>query len=196
VTYAPPGRFCWGWPSLLVWPPFLVLLWAMCKWIRWNARNLFFADLEQGAAPEGTASPTWAALTAPGDRFLVMQIFEENLANPGQAREVERLIKAGFLRLNPDLQPATAEFCAEVGKKAEDPAFCAELGKWEQVEGAHSWRYMRTVVVAGLAALAAILFQSEITALAGAVAAGLTTLSKLREAIGAWLPSAAKGDGS
>jgi hypothetical protein len=51
-------------------------------------------------------------------------------------------------------------------------------------------------VIAGLAALAAILFQSEITALAGAVAAGLTTLSKLREAIGAWLPSAAKGDGS
>ena len=211
VSYAPSGHFGWGWPAGLVWPCFGLLLYAMFKWVRWNARNLFFADVElapgEAAAPpkenwihtqlargntdiEVTAEPavSWDSLKSEDDRFLLVQIATENLANPGQRKEVERLLAEGYLCLNPDLQPTPA-LCARVREEAARPAARAALHEWEHVEAADSWGYVRTVAFAGLAALAVLLFQSEIAALAGTVAAGLTNLSKLRDAVGGWFPA-------
>lgn len=217
VSYAPPGHFGWGWPAALVWPCFGLLLYAMFKWVRWNARNLFLADVElapgEAVAPakenwidtqlargntniEVTADPavSWDKLKTDDDRFLLMQIAAENLANPGQRKAVERLLAEGYVCLNPDLQPAPA-LCERVREEAARPAARSALRDWEQVDAADSWRYVRTVAFAGLAALAVLLFQSEIAALAGTVAAGLTNLSKLRDAVGGWFPSAKKAEG-
>ncbi len=217
VSYAPPGHFGWSWPAILVWPCFGLLIYALFKWVRWNTRNLFFADVELGpgepAPPakeswihaqlargntdiEVTAEAvvSWDNLKTDDDRFLLMQIASENLANPGQRKEVERLLAEGYLCLNPDLQPTPA-LCARVREEAARPAAREALHEWEQVDAADSWRYVRTVAFAALAALAVLLFQSEIAALAGTVAAGLTNLSKLRDAAAGWFPAAKKPDG-
>jgi hypothetical protein len=147
-AYLPPGP--WGLP---IGPFALVALLLACAllvmWIRWCASRLLLADVEATAqSSEGTPAQAWAACE-PTERFVLMQVTAEHVANPRQRLVVLALIKKGLLVLDPDLRPGTSELEAYVRKQA---AVSADLTNWEAAAGERSWHSVRFALFGAMAA--------------------------------------------
>lgn len=188
ASYAPPGRLTW-WAALL-----LVLLFATAiLWIHWNSTNLFLTNFETprlNAAADDAAfwQKQWDALPAHRQNLL-LQIARDHLPNPKNIDEVKDLLNAGFLRLNPDLEPATAHLAAFLRERSKDAAQQARLNDWEEVNVHHSWHYVRRLLVTGLVCIAFFVvatqpgLQSGLTAGFGLATTALAAIAKIRDAL-------------
>jgi hypothetical protein len=102
-------------------------------------RPAFYADLEP--APVAAATPQqwesfWAECSLDA-KHLLIHVAREGVVNPYQRPLVIDLVKRGFLRFAPDLQPSSDEFAVFlIGKQQE---LQADLRNWEHVDAAHSW---------------------------------------------------------
>ena len=130
------------------------------------------------------------------ERLVLVRVVHEHIANPYQRPIVEALLQRGLLTLDPDLRPCSRGFADYI--RAREPELQTSLREWEEVESGHSWRYARLVLLASVVGLGLFVvvtqpgLQSGLVGVASAVAAALTALMKLRDAIGDWLSSSRK----
>jgi hypothetical protein len=192
-TYTPAGLFSLhvSWVAIA---GVAAILGLMFLWIRWNTNRLFHADLECPAykeIPSKDFEHEWNQCSTE-ERYVLLQVAREKIANPYQRRVVEALLSKRLLRLSPDLQPNSDAFRIWLLEKEQK---CKpELRAWEDVkQQMFSWRNVRTVLFALLAGLAFFLvvtqpgLQSDLLGVMTGVAGMLTTLVKLRDAIVSWL---------
>lgn len=191
ASYSPPVWMRW-WALLLLGALFGATVW----WIQWNANNLFLAgfDTPKAAPPDSQADDTaswrmrWDALPA-GQQSLLLQVTRHHLANPKNIAAVKELLNAGYLRLNPDIEPATKTFGAFLDEQARDETQQAKLNEWELVNVQRSWHYVRRLLIAALAFIALFLvatqpgLQSGLSAGFGVATTVLVAMSKLRDAL-------------
>jgi len=122
--------------------------------------------------------------------MVLLQIARERIANPYQRAIIQKLLRDGLLRLNPDLQPCSEEFDQFLQGKEHD--LNGQLLAWEQVSVGHSWRYVRLALVAGVTCLGFFLIitqpalQSSLLGIATGITGALTTGLKARDAIATW----------
>lgn len=187
-----------GSPNWWAWVLLIVLFLAANLWIRWNAHHMLLVDLEN---PDESRLPddrehwgqAWEVLS-PDERNLILQISSEHLANPKQRETVEKLIKEGYLKLDPDLRPRTKAFREFLAARATDQAQTTELQAWEQVSGGHSWNYVQKILYAGLAVIFIFIvvtqprFQTGLTAWFGGATTALVAVAKLRDAAASLWP--------
>jgi hypothetical protein len=169
-------------------------------WIRWNTNRLFFADEESNVDASPVSVPfeeLWQTRT-PDDQLVLLQVARERIANPYQRAVIQKLLRDGLLRLNPDLQPCSEQF--EQFLRGKERELQGEILTWEQVNVGHSWRYVRLALIAGVTCLGFFLLvtqpalQSSLVGIATGITGVLTTGLKARDAIASWL-SQRKGSG-
>ncbi len=187
------------WAALLVGALFLAGHW----WTRWSARRVFLIDCENPPAGESSQNDAeywrmqWERLPI-DERNLLIQISEENLANPRQTETVKKLLGEGYLKLNPDLRLATGEFARFLKSKTTNETQRTQLETWEQGDSEHGWKHARRILIAGLAILFLFViatqpgFQSGLTASFGGATTAVLAISKLRDAMTALWPSQSK----
>lgn len=193
AAYWPPGWMRW-WAVLPMALLFTLALW----WIHWSSDHLFLANLHS-PEPAGEASGAvdwaraWNELTDE-QQNLLLQISRDHMSNPWQADAVKDLVNKGFLHLNPDLEPRTAELADFLSTRVHDEVIRDRMHDWEQVSAGHSWRYVRKLLIGVLIVIAFFVLttqpglQSGLTAGFGIVAAILTAVANLREALSSLLP--------
>ncbi len=174
---------------------FSSMLGLLVWWIRWNSNRLFLADEEtsaSGASPSGTVEEIWSQRT-PDEQMALLQIARERIANPYQRPMITQLLKDGLLRMNPHLVPYSEQFGAFLRDKERE--LHTQLREWEEgVEGGHSWRYVRLILLVSMSALGFFLIatqpslQSNLVGIASGIAGALTAGLKLREALASWFP--------
>ena len=193
--YSLPILLNW-WAALLVGGLFLAGHW----WTRWSARRVFLIDCDN--PPEGAGSQNnaeywrmqWERLPV-DERNLLIQISKENLANPRQTETVKKLLGEGYLKLDPDLRPATAEFAQFLKSQTTNETQRTQLEAWEQTDTEHGWKHARRLLIAGLAILFLFViatqpgFQSGLTASFGGATTAVLAISKLRDAMTSLWPS-------
>jgi hypothetical protein len=169
----------------------LGLLWF---WVRWNTKGIFYADLESSPpAPLTNVSQCVEAWKCFNDeeRILLLQISRERIANPRQKPVVAKLLDGGWLRLAPDLQPATDEFAGFLRVKEQEMK--KELRDSERVSVRHSWRYVRLILFIGLVGLGLFLgatqpgWQSALLGFASATTGLLSAVFKLQDTVLQWI---------
>ena len=142
--YSPPGTLPWPWHVTgVALVCFAALLALVIAWIRWSRNRIFFAAHEGTAAEEGPpADPEkmWAGCTE-DERYVLIQVEREGVANPYQQPLVSGLIRRGLLRLDPGLVPSTDALRQFL--RNQEPALESGLAAWEQVHGGRGWGYMR-----------------------------------------------------
>jgi hypothetical protein len=191
--YAIPGRMgTFGMLGLLA------ILYGLFRWIQWSAVRLHFADVEShDPLAEEDAAERWIGLEEP-EKFVLMQIAAEGIANPYQRQTVLDLMRRGLVSLAPDLQPSSPAMAKFVRRASQDAGQMTRLLAWEQTHGGQNWRQVRTVLVASLALVALFLvitqpaLQSQIVGIAGAIGALIASAGKIRDTVMAWSPFAAK----
>ena len=161
-------------------------------WIRWNTNRVFFSRVES-ASDASLAKPfknVWKGL-GPAEETVLLQVTREAYRQPEttDGREPSQVRSA----------PAEPESGASprsqavqfLGRRETD--LQEKLRQWEQVNVGHSWRYVRAILGASVAALACFLIatqpglQSSLLAMTTGITAALTTLMKMRDVITAWL---------
>jgi hypothetical protein len=198
-TYSPEGTLPAGASggAILGW---LLTFGLMVWWIRWNTNRLFFAD-EESASHEPLTSESFEAVwnaCQPDEQMVLLQITHERIANPYQRTVIQKLLREGLLKLNPDLQPSSEEF--EQFLRQKERELRPTLLAWEQVQVSHSWRYVRLALLAGVTCIGVFLvvtqpaLQSSLVGIATGVTGVMTTGLKARDAIASWL-SRGKGSG-
>ena len=189
-----PGIGVMGFAGMVV---TLGLLWF---WVRWNTRGIFYADLESSApAPldnSGKCVEAWNRFNDE-ERILLLQVSRERIANPRQKPLVSNLLDSGYLRLAPDLKPATEEFAGFLrGKERE---MKKELRDSEKVSAQHSWRYVRLILFIGLIGLGLFLgatqpgWQSALLGFASATTGLLSAAFKLQDTVLQWIKKSPAG---
>ena len=186
-SYMPTGPWlsfsAWGWLALFC--ALALLTW----WMRWKAVRLFFAD-QDTTSPENMSPPLlWGRCTRE-ERFVLIRVAHDHVANPYQRSTVESLMKQGLLTLNPDLQPCSAEFADFI--VAQQGNLQTELDQWAAVDSGHSWRYARLVLLTSTAGLGLFVIatqpgvQAGLVGLGGGIAGVLTAAVKLRDSVLEW----------
>lgn len=128
--------------------------------------------------------------------MVLLQVAHERVANPHQRPIVDSLLKAGLLRLAPDLGPPSE---ATAFLNGEEQRLGADLRAWERVDTGHSGRDARVILIVSVVALASFLFatqpglQTSLLAIATGITGVLTTVLKTRDAISSSL-AARKGE--
>ena len=165
----------------------------LAAWIRWSARHLHAADVTPGPAiADDQVEASWVQLTG-DERNVLVQATEERIANPRQLPTIVALARKGFLKLSPDIQPATEAVAAKVARVRADHDQAESLRQWERTHDGHSWQAMRPLIFAGLGLVAIFLviaepsLQSELVGVTGSVAGVAGALLKLRDAVGSWM---------
>ena len=189
--YAIPGRM--GTLGML---GLLAILYALFRWIRWSAVRLHYADaVAHSPLPDEDAAERWVSLDDT-DKFVLMQIAAEGIANPYQRPTVLDLMKRGLLSLEPDLQPSSPTMAKIVQRANQDVGWRTRLTEWERKHEGQNWQQVRTVLVASLVLVALFLvitqpaLQSQVVGIAGAIGALIASAGKLRDAVVGWLPFA------
>ncbi len=120
-AYYSPGPDVIGWLAAL---GLLVFFVAAIWCIMWIARRIFLIDCKTptpGRHPDDQAYWQEQWDRRPEDeRNLLIQISQEGMANPWQFKTVRKLLAEGYLKLDPDLRPATAAFRQFLQARAND----------------------------------------------------------------------------
>jgi hypothetical protein len=169
---------------------FLLALAALVFGIRWSASRLFLADLRVPRHANAAALDDEWDRCEPHEKFVLMQVADEHIANPQQRTTVEELARKGLLILEPDLRPRTAALEARIRNEARTSA---PLKEWEAASGERSWHSVRTVLFATIAVGGVFLFatqpglQSDLAGLASGIVTAGGLAVKVRDSITAWI---------
>jgi hypothetical protein len=122
-----------------------VIIVVLSVWIRWSARHLHAADVAEGeAVPDDQIETRWNDLPE-NDRYVLLQATEERIANPRQLPTIAALAQKGFLKLSPDIQPATSGVAAWLARLRADRAHAKKLRKWRpRTTATAGRRYVRS----------------------------------------------------
>ncbi|HYJ95461.1 MAG TPA: hypothetical protein VEV86_12605, partial [Vicinamibacterales bacterium] len=166
---------------------------VLAIWIRWSARHLHAADVTTSTpVPDDEAEARGNKLPE-DERYVLLQATEERIANPRQLPTITALAQKGFLKLSPDIQPASDAVAVWLAGVRADREQAEKLRKWESTYDGHSWQAMRPIIFAGLGIVAIFLaiaepsLQSEVVGVTGSVATLGAALLKLRDAVGGWI---------
>lgn len=188
-SYNPPGAA--GLPvGPVAWGGLFVACAAFVFWIGWCARHLFFADLQAVPPPgESTPAQAWAACSD-DERFALMQVAEEHVANPRQRPVILSLIAKGLLVLEPDLRPRDRELESYIRNEGRASA---DLQAWEAAAGERSWHSVRLALFATMAVGAIFLLttqpglQSDLAGLASGIVSVGGVAVKIRDVVTRWV---------
>ena len=167
----------------------IVAIAVIVPWVRWNTNRFFYADIDPPAESEiasGDFDAAWARCEE-DDRHVLLQVTREHVANPYQRPVINRLLRRGLLRLDPDLRPYSDDF--ERFLLRQESEHRGQLQEWEQVDVSHSWHYTRMVLLASVGTLAFFLvatqpsLQSGILGIATGITGAVTVGLRLRDAL-------------
>jgi hypothetical protein len=197
--YTPPGLFglSVAWSGVL---GMVILAAGFVTWLRWTSTHLLYANVESATEElePRVVDAQWEQLGS-DERYALMQIDREGIANPRQREQVSGLVKLGLLRLDPNLQLSSDRLRRLVQRARGGEATNRALKEWEDVDvhDGRNWHDTRSMLIVSLGVVAVLVAtQPGLPAELAGVAAGITTVGgaglKLRDMFADWLEKTPK----